>query len=191
MVKEVLQSCLVLLLISLLSGVIYPLIVFALGQLLWPHKSNGSLMYKNDIVTGSSLIAQGFVKPEYFWPRPSASNFNANPSGASNLGPTSGDLRLAIAQKREELAKMLHGEQQEIPIDLITTSASGLDPHISKAAAFIQAQRIAQARALGDDGLMRVRELIKKHIEKPQGSILGEERVNVLLLNLALDEHIR
>lgn len=165
--------------------------VYGVGQVLWPHQSNGSLVYKNNNVIGSSLIAQEFKKPEYFWPRPSASNFNANPSAASNLGPTSRDLRDTIATKRQELSKILGVEQKEIPIDLITTSASGLDPHISKASAIIQARRIAQARVLGDDGLMRVQALIQKHIEKPQGSILGEERVNVLLINHALDELIK
>lgn len=185
--KSIYQAGVLLVVMTVLSGVVYPGIVTGIGQLLWADKSNGSLIKNGDEIVGSTLIAQEFKKPEYFWPRPSASNFNAMPSGASNLGPTSATLAKSIGSRRSELAKAHDVAETDIPMDLLTASASGLDPHISLESAKLQINRIIEARRLNEEAKAKIEKLIDAHVENQQLGILGEERLNVLMLNLALD----
>jgi K+-transporting ATPase ATPase C chain len=186
--KMLFQSGIFLLVMSLISGVLYPAIVSSIGQLLWPEKCNGSLIKKNDQIIGSALIAQEFKRPDYFWPRPSASNFNALPSGASNLGPTSVDLAKKIGSRLSDLSQLNSLEKSEIALDLVTSSASGLDPHISIKAARNQINRIAAARGFNEERKAKLEGLIDKLTEGPELWVLGEQRLNVLMLNLGLDK---
>jgi len=185
--KILYQAFMLLIITTVISGILYPSIVTGIGQLAWRDKSNGSLIKKGDEIIGSELIAQPFLKPEYFWPRPSASNFSAVPSGASNLGPTSAVLAQQIADRRRDLAKANNIKESEIPMDLLTASASGLDPHISLEAAKIQINRIVEARGLNGEGKAKIEKLINEQLENRQLGILGQKRLNVLMLNLALD----
>jgi len=182
--KSVYQACIMLMILTIVSGIIYPAIITGIGQLFWPDLCNGSLIKRDQVIIGSELIAQKFTSPEYFWPRPSACDYNAVPSGASNLGPTSATLAKQIETRRKSYTVK---EADPIPDDLLTASGSGLDPHISEAAAKIQINRIVRARNLGENGVSVINDLIDKQKEHRQLAILGEERVNVLLLNLALD----
>lgn len=174
-----------LLLFSLLTGGAYPLLVTGLAQALFYEQANGSLLRDGkDAVIGSSLVAQGFAAAQYFHPRPSAAGekgYDAALSGASNLGPASRKLKDAVAERVKALEL---GNGRKAPGDLVTASASGLDPHISPQAALLQTARVAQARNLPEE---EVRALVQRHIEQPQFGVLGEPRVNVLKLNLALD----
>lgn len=173
--------------LSLITGLLYPLLVTALSTTLFPTQSAGSLIYHNNQLVGSSLIGQSFSSPNYFWGRPSATAEypnNALASGGSNLGPTNPALNNAVAERIAKL-KAAHPQQSgAIPLDLVSASGSGLDPHISPAAAAYQADRVAQARNIS---LAEVQQLIKRYTEAPQWGLIGEARVNVLLLNLALD----
>lgn len=176
--KTILQSLRTLIVLTLLTGVIYPLVVTALGRVAFPRQAGGSLITTDGKVVGSTLLAQKFEEPRYFWPRPSAANYATVASGASNKGPTSADLVNSITERREKFGA-------DAPDDLLTASGSGLDPHISPAAARHQAPRIAAARQLS---LEKVTTLITQHTEPPQWGIFGEPRVNVFALNLALDQ---
>ncbi|MGQ0621715.1 MAG: potassium-transporting ATPase subunit KdpC [Panacagrimonas sp.] len=167
---------------SLLTGVAYPLAVTGLAQLAFPHAAHGSLVKLDGRVIGSSLIAQRFADRTYFHPRPSAASFDAAASSGSNYGPTSKALLTAVTERTQVLAAENPGVA--VPLALVTTSASGLDPDLSPAAADFQVPRIAAARGLDPEQL---RKLIAEHTQGPQLGILGEARVNVLLLNLALD----
>jgi K+-transporting ATPase ATPase C chain len=184
----VVRPCLVLLgLMTILTGVAYPFIVTGLAQALFPHQANGSLIVHNGKVVGSQLIGQSFEDARYFWGRPSATSpvpYNAGASAGSNLGPTNPTL-LELVQARVTKVRQMHpGQSGPIPADLVTASASGLDPHITPAAAYFQTKRVAQARSL-DAG--RVRTLVSAHVEEAFLKTWGERRVNVLRLNLALD----
>jgi potassium-transporting ATPase KdpC subunit len=172
----------------LLLGVAYPLLITGLAQLLFPKQANGSLVTRNGAVIGSELIGQQFSRPEYFHPRPSAAGegYDATASGGSNLGPTSKVLAERISADGARLSQENPGLRSgDIPVDMVTTSASGLDPDISPANANAQVARIAKVRGLSQD---EVRVLIKQATAKRQFGLLGEPRVNVLKLNLALDE---
>lgn len=176
-----------LLLLTLLTGLVYPLAVTGLAQLLFPNQANGSLIVRDGKVIGSRLIGQYFDRPEYFWSRPSATApfpYNAAASAGSNLGPTNPALIEAVKARVAALRAADPGNDSPIPVDLVTASGSGLDPHISPAAALYQAKRVARARSL-DEAV--VRNLIADHTEERQLRLLGERRVNVLQLNLALD----
>ena len=188
MLREIRPALLLLLLLSLITGVIYPLLVTGVGQVLFPHQARGSLIEKDGRVVGSELIGQNFSGPRYFWGRLSATGpypYNAASSSGSNLGPLNPAL-LDGVKARVEALKQAHPDQQgPVPVDLVTASGSGLDPHISPAAAAYQIERVAKARNLSPD---RVRALVTQYTEPRQWGIFGEARVNVLLLNLALDE---
>ena len=176
MIAAALRTSLVTL---LLTGIAYPLAVTAAGQLVFRDKANGSLIRDDrGEVVGSELIGQRFSSPAYFWPRPSAVDWDAAGSGGSNLGPTSRKLRERVAA---ELNRLQAGEA---PTELLTASASGLDPHLSPEAALWQVPRVASARGVAAE---RVRTLVEALIEGRDLGFLGEPRVNVLLLNLALD----
>jgi len=166
---------------------IYPLIVWVLGQGLFSAKANGSLLVKGGRLVGSSLIAQGFSGPKYFHPRPSAAGqgYDAASSGGSNLGPTSKKLTDQVKQRVTDYRTENNLTPDVlVPADAVTASASGLDPHISLKNALLQARRVAKARGLKEE---EVRHLIKIHTEGRDLGIFGEPRINVLMLNLALD----
>ncbi len=174
-------------LLSLLTGLAYPLAVTALAQLAFPAAANGSLVLRNGQLTGSSLIGQQFTEAKYFWSRPSATvpmPYNAANSAGSNLGPTNPALHDAVRARIAALRAADPGNTAPVPVDLVTASASGLDPHISRAAADYQLARVARARGLPEATL---RTLLDAHTEQPWLGFIGEPRVNVLLLNLALD----
>jgi K+-transporting ATPase ATPase C chain len=169
---------------TLLLGLAYPLVVTGFAGLLFPHQAAGSLIQLNDgTVIGSELLAQSFTSDKYFHPRPSANNYDASNSGGSNLASSSKALVTRIQGDIDKLAAENPGKP--VPIDLVTTSASGLDPDITPEAAGFQAQRIAKARNLSEESLHK---LIAEHITTRQLGLLGEARVNVLALNLALDK---
>ena len=173
------------LLATLLCGVVYPLVVTGVASLVFPQKAAGSLILKNGAVIGSSLLAQSFTSDRYFHPRPSAAGngYDATSSGGSNLALSNAKLVQRIQGDIDKLAAQTPGKP--VPIDLVTTSASGLDPDITPDAAFFQVARVAKARSLSEE---RVRDLIQKHITGRQFGLLGEPRVNVLELNLELDQ---
>jgi K+-transporting ATPase ATPase C chain len=187
MLKELRPALVVVLLMTAITGVIYPLAITGIAQTAFPSAANGSLIVKDGKVIGSELIAQSFTRPEYFHPRPSAVNYDAASSGGSNAAPSSRKLIADIADRTKALRAEL-GEIQ-IPIELVTTSGSGLDPHISFNAAWAQAKRVAEARESKGQKMAEgdVLKLIASHIEHRTLSVLGEPRVNVLRLNLALD----
>ncbi len=187
MLKELRPAVISFLLLTLLTGIAYPLLVTGISQLTMPGKANGSLIMKDGKPIGSSLIGQSFSDPKYFWSRPSATSpmpNNAASSGGSNLGPTNPALMDAIKGRVQALRDADPGNTQPVPVDLVTASASGLDPHISPAAAEYQLARVARVRNIAPDSL---RKLVADHTEGRQFGILGEPRVNVLELNLALD----
>lgn len=176
-------------LLTLLTGVAYPAIVTAIAQVVFHDQANGSVMEKDGKSVGSKLIGQSFESMSYFWGRPSATgpvSFNAAASTGSNLGPTN-PAHLDAVRSRVERIRAAHPEQSgPVPVDLVTTSASGLDPHISPAAAAYQVGRVAKARRLRETEVL---ELVAQHTEERTLGVLGERRVHVLELNLALDKH--
>ena len=173
--------------LTILLGVLYPLAITGLAQVLFPRQANGSLIVEGGRVAGSHLIGQPFDDPKYFWGRLSATSpfpYNAASSSGSNLAPTNQALIDAVKQRVTALRNVDRGNAAPIPVDLITASGSGLDPHISVAAALYQAPRVARVRRMPEES---VRRLIARHTEGRQFGILGEPRVNVLELNLDLD----
>jgi K+-transporting ATPase ATPase C chain len=195
MMTQFRPTIVMLVLLTIITGLLYPLTVTAIAQVAFPSQANGSLIYdKDDQPVGSSLIGQSFDQPNYFWGRLSATGafpynaFNAEnltASSGSNLGPTSKALLEAVQARVDALHTADPGNTAPIPVDLVTASGSGLDPHISIAAALYQTPRVARARGLSEEA---VRRLIAEHTEDRQFGLLGEPRVNVLALNLALDK---
>jgi K+-transporting ATPase ATPase C chain len=187
MLKELKPAFAMLLGLTVLTGVAYPLLVTGIAQGVFPDAANGSLIEQNGKVIGSALIGQPFSDPKYFWGRPSATGpvpCNAAASSGSNQGPLNPALEAAVKARIEALKSADPTQTAPIPVDLVTASASGLDPEISPASAEWQAPRIARLRGLSSDA---VRELIAQHTQARQLGVLGEPRVNVLRLNLALD----
>jgi K+-transporting ATPase ATPase C chain len=181
------QSVVLMALLGVLTGLIYPLVITGIASFVFPRQAQGSLIVVNGKVLGSQLIGQPFESPKYFWGRPSATQpfpYNAAASGGSNLGPSNPALLQAVQARLAALHAADPGNHSAVPVDLVTASASGLDPDISVAAARYQAGRVAAARHLP---LEQVDQLINVYTEYPQFGLLGEPRVNVLELNLALD----
>ncbi|HVY89232.1 MAG TPA: potassium-transporting ATPase subunit KdpC [Hyphomonadaceae bacterium] len=183
MLKHLRPALVLLAIFTILTGLIYPLAMTGIGQALFKRQADGSPIERNGVVVGSSLIGQAFSKPEYFWGRPSAAGkgYDARSSSGSNLGPSS----KVLADRIGETATAFGAPAGKIPPDLLTASGSGLDPHISPAAARFQAGRIALARRMPVETVNR---LIDEHTEAPSLGFIGEPRINVLELNLALDD---
>ena len=188
--RQVFRALRAVIVLGLLTGLVYPLVITGIAQLTMQDKADGSLIRMDGMVVGSSSIGQLWDGEEWFHGRPSAIDYDASTSSGSNLGPNSQDLSDQIAERAAAILKLEGPYNQgltiaDIPADLLTASASGLDPHISVAAAELQAPRIAQVRGLS---LGQVRALIDDHTEEPTLGFLGQERVNVLELNLALSQ---
>ncbi len=181
------QSIRMLVFMTVLTGVAYPLLVTGIAQVAFKDQANGSLILRENKIIGSRLIGQAFSGPKYFWSRPSATSpqpYNGASSSGSNLGPTNPALTEAIEARVKALRDAGGDPAKPVPVDLVTASASGLDPHISPAAAEYQIPRISKARSLSEK---KLRELVQQHTQGRQLGILGEPAVNVLELNLALD----
>ena len=168
-----------------LCGFLYSATVTGLGQLLFPAQANGSLIELDGKILGSSLVAQPFTDPKYFQPRPSAANYDPMAMAGSNMARTNPELTKIIEQRIADIEARDHIEGRQIPSDLVTASGSGIDPEISLKSAMIQVKRVAEARHLSDQ---QVIELIQEYTLKPTFGVLGQERINVLELNLALDQ---
>jgi K+-transporting ATPase ATPase C chain len=169
---------------TLLTGIAYPMLITLITHLTMPKQSRGDLVIHEGEIIGSVKLGQNFQSPKYFWPRPSATHYQTLPAGGSNLGPTSGKLKALV----EERKKKFSSEKKQIPEELLFASGSGLDPHITPQAASFQVERIAQARQVAPE---KIRELIDKHVKEAQLGFLGEARVNVFLLNLALEKEFQ
>jgi potassium-transporting ATPase KdpC subunit len=185
--KHLYPSIMLTLLLTILLGLIYPLVITGLAQVLFPRQANGSLIIENGHLVGSTLIGQPFADPKYFWGRLSATSpqaYNAASSSGSNLAPTNQALIDAVKQRVADLRAADPGTTAPVPVDLVTASGSGLDPHVSPAAALYQVPRVARVRKLPADAVLT---LVQRHTAGRQFGILGEPRVNVLELNRDLD----
>jgi K+-transporting ATPase ATPase C chain len=186
--KSVRTSIILILLFTVLTGLVYPFIVTGLAQLIFPRKANGSMLTKEGKAIGSELIGQPFSSPKYFWSRPSATSpfaCNAGASSGSNFGPLNPALLEAAGKRVKDLKEADPQNVKPLPVDLVTASGSGLDPHISAAAALYQIPRVARTRHMNEG---KVQSLVDQYTEGRQLGFLGEPRVNVLRLNIALDE---
>lgn len=187
MLKQLRPSLVLLAALTLLTGIVYPVVVTVIAQVVFPHQANGSILHVGDKTVGSVLIGQPFSAPDYFWGRLSATTpvpYNATASSGSNYGPLNPALKKA-AESRIAMLRKYPTPNSPVPVDLVTSSASGLDPHISLAAAEYQVPRVAAARKLSEEA---VRELVGQYTEGRQFDLIGEPHVNVLRLNLALDQ---
>jgi potassium-transporting ATPase KdpC subunit len=187
MAKHIRPAIVSLVLLTVLTGLVYPVVVTGIAQLLFPSQANGSLIMKDGKAAGSALIGQPFDDPKYFWSRPSATApfpYNAGASSGSNQGPTNPALKKAVQDRIDALRAADPDSKSPVPVDLVTASGSGLDPHISPAAALYQVHRVAKVRGMDEAAL---RQLVDQYTEGRQFGFLGEPGVNVLRLNLALD----
>lgn len=187
MLKELRPAIVILALMTLLTGLVYPAAVTGIARIVFPRQAGGSLIARDGHLVGSALIGQPFDDPRYFWGRPSATSsfpYNAAASSGSNLGPSNPALAEAVRARMDALRAADPENKLPVPVDLVTASGSGLDPHISVAAAYYQVPRVARQRSLSQD---QVRALVDAHTEGRQLGFLGEPRVNVLELNMALD----
>ena len=181
--KTMWQSMRVLLVLSVLTGIVYPLVITALSQAFFRAKADGSIIRVNGAARGSELVGQEFISDRYFWSRPSATDYDPLPSAGTNLGPTSAALLDSVEARAARFGKPV----DSIPAELLLASGSGLDPDLSPEAAMFQADRVIRARGLPASDRARIDSLVRAHIELRQLGFLGEPRVNVLKLNLALD----
>jgi K+-transporting ATPase ATPase C chain len=189
MFKEIKQGILFTLVTLVLLGGAYNVLLVAIGRVVFPAQTEGSLIRRADgTVVGSRLIAQTFTRPEYFQPRPSGVDYNAASTGGTNYGPSNPDHLKAVKERLDAVMTQEKVTAGQVPSEMVTASGGGMDPHIPPAAAELQAARVASARGVSID---RVRELIQAHTESPAFGFLGRARVNVLELNLALDEALR
>lgn len=191
LLKQIKTSLILLLLFTILTGLLYPVLITTIAQIFFPWQANGSLIINEKKTVGSLLIGQSFADPKYFWSRPSATSpfaYNAAASSGSNFGPSNPDYLTRVKQRVTDLKQKNPGSQELIPVELVTASGSGLDPDISPEAAFFQVPRIAKARGVSEE---RILALINNAIIKPPLGILGESRVNVLQINLALDHILK
>lgn len=174
--------------LTVVTGIIYPLLITGIALVLFPEKSGGSLIVRNNIIVGSSLIGQNYDSTRCFWSRPSATGYNAMPSGGSNLGPTS-KILVELTMQREKNFRIKNNldKTTEVPAEMIFASASGLDPHISQKSALLQIDRVAEARGFTKTEKAALRKKVFELTEDPQFHILGKQRINVTLLNLELD----
>jgi potassium-transporting ATPase KdpC subunit len=187
--KTIFISLKIFLLLTILTGIVYPLFVTGIAQLVFPGKANGSLIIRDNKIIGSELIGQSIDSTIYFSSRPSAVSYNPLPSGGSNFGLTNVKLKDATAERRKHFIEFNQLDSHtEVPSEMLFASASGLDPHVSQQAALLQVDRIAKARHFDEKQKEELLLLIKSRTEAPQFLILGEERINVLLLNLELDK---
>jgi K+-transporting ATPase ATPase C chain len=184
MVRDIRRAIVSLLALTVLLGGVFPIAVWAVAQVAFHHRAQGSLIVRNGTVVGSSLLAQGFASPKYFQPRPSAVDYNASGSAASNLGPNSADLAAAVKERIAAVSAADGIAASAVPVDLVTASGSGLDPDISRQGALVQVDRVASARGLDPAA---VQALVLGHVQSPTLGLMGATRVNVLELNLALD----
>lgn len=183
--KEIFKSIKIYLIFTLLLGLVYPLFITAIAQIAIPYQANGSLIKKDGNVIGSSLIGQNFDKPEYFHPRPSAVDYNGQGSGGSNLGPSSKKLMNTVADRIKKVREENNIDKNiKIPADMVLSSSSGLDPHISIENTNFQVKRVAKARGISEN---QIKKLVNKNIDPDFLEIWGQPGVNVLKLNLALD----
>jgi K+-transporting ATPase ATPase C chain len=178
-----------ILIFTIVTGIIYPLMISGISRVFFYEKAEGSLVKKEGVIAGSGLIGQEYDSTVYFWSRPSAIDYKTLPSGGSNLSWTDQRLKDLTAERKESFIKgnMLN-DSISVPVEMLCSSGSGLDPHISPRAAFLQVERIAKSRGFSNDQKQKLILLVKKMTEKPQYSIFGEERINVFLLNLELDK---
>lgn len=184
LVTSLRPALLLLALFTLITGVIYPVALTAAAQAVFPHQANGSMIRRGDQVVGSELVGQTFAEPGHFWGRPSAVGYDATTSGGTNRGVLHPDQATDVAARIEALRAADPGNVAPVPVDLVTASGSGLDPHISPAAAYYQVPRVARSRGLAEAD---VRALVEAHVEGRTLGFLGEPRVSVLRLNLAVD----
>ena len=186
MITELKRGLLFTLVMMALVGGVYHGLLWGVGRLAFPAQAEGSLIRRADgTIVGSRLIAQRFVRDEYFWPRPSAVDYNAASTGGSNYGPSSSDHLKEVGERLAHVMTREGARADQVPSEMVTTSGAGLDPHIPPAAAELQAPRVARARGIE---VARVQALIRAHIETPTWGFLGRARVNVLELNLSLDD---
>lgn len=183
--KKICNNVRIFLWMTFLTGIVYPLLITAIAQITMKQKADGDLIYSKEKIVGAKLIAQKFESDKYFWPRPSATDYYSHPSGGSNLGPTSALLKKIIGERQEKIIETHHVDKDKIPPELLFASGSGLDPHISASTAYFQMERVAKSRGLEKQD---IKELIDNMLIKRVWGFLGEEYINVLLLNKALDE---
>lgn len=185
--KTLMQALRMLLALTVLTGVVYPLVVTGVSLALFRDQATGQIVMKDGKAVASKIIAQKITSPKYFWPRPSGADYNAAASSGTNLGPLSTDLKKQYDERLKALQDA-HPEQGVVPQDLLFASGSGLDPEISPAAAFYQLNRVAKARNFNDEQRAHLQELVKKQMQSRTLGFIGEERINVIELNLALDQ---
>jgi potassium-transporting ATPase KdpC subunit len=188
--KTIYSSIIMLIMMTVLTGLVYPLIITGLATILFPAEVKGSIIKNSDgVVIGSKLIGQETDSSIYFHPRPSATGYSTIPSGASNFSWTDKRFQSLVKERRAAFLKENYlPDSTNVPVEMLTASASGLDPHITPGAAFMQANRISTARHFDEEQAKELNDLIVKMTEKPQYSLFGEERINVFLLNLNLDK---
>jgi K+-transporting ATPase ATPase C chain len=189
MKTQLITSIKIFALFTVLCGIVYPLFITGIAQVAFPKQANGSLIVQDNKVIGSELIGQKFDSEIYFWSRPSATDYSAMPSGGSNYGPTSSKLKQLVADRTAQWIKSNPtSDPEKIPSEMLHVSASGLDPHISPKAAMLQVERIVKVRNLNDSQKQQLLKSISELSQAPQFSFLGENRINVLALNLKLDQ---